>query len=82
MRKCEVVGIEDVKFTDKDTGELVKGRRVHATYDLSNIDGNQGIGAIQAFLFVDEVFKVEIGDIVVFSYGSNKKINDILILNK
>jgi len=82
MTKCEVVGIEDVKFTDKETGELVKGRRVHATYDLSDKEGNQGIGAIQAFLFVDEVFKVKIGDIVVFSYGSNKKPNDILILDK
>lgn len=82
MTKCKVVGIEDVKFTDKETGVLVNGRRVHCTYDLPNKDGIQGIGAIQAFLFVDEVFMVEIGDIVVFSYGSNKKPNDILILDK
>ena len=82
MQKCEVVGIEEVKFTDKETGVLVSGRRIHATYDLSDKEGNQGIGAIQGFLFVDEVYKVEIGDIVVFSYGSNKKPNDILILNK
>lgn len=82
MTKCEVVGIEDVSFTNKESGELVRGRKIHATYDLPVKEGVEGIGAIQAFLFTEEAFRVEMGDIVLFLNGKKGKVNDILILEK
>lgn len=82
MTKYEIVGLEEVKFTDKKTGELVHGRRIHLSYDLDERNDCEGIGAEQIFLRTERAFTAKMGDFVNLLYNKYGKVADILILDK
>lgn len=37
--KITIVGIKDIRFTNKDTGEVISGQSIHFEYDGDNIEG-------------------------------------------
>lgn len=82
MTEYEIIGIEEVKFTDEKTGELIHGRRFHLTFEFDDEKMKEGIGVLYIkFLKTERAFSAKVGDIVNVFYNQYGKVQDILVLD-
>lgn len=82
MTEYEIIGIEEVKFTDEKTGELIHGRRLHLTFEFDDDCMKEGMGVLYIkFLKTERAFSANVGDIVNVFYNQYGKVQDILVLD-
>ena len=78
--KAKVLGVQNVNFTNHDTGEVVKGVKLHCTYKDPDVNGD----FCEAFFVSDRLgvpglYDIKPGTEIDFERNRRGKVNSVAI---
>ena len=80
----KIIGLENVDYTSKKTGQPVKGIKIHATGINANVKGEaaeQFFVSVRAEGLYPKVTCFKVGDVIDIDFNNYGGINDIEYLN-